>query len=103
MAPPPDIMARMKTDTGLNDHSALWARAIEFEAPLSSVAARALLKVRLSQRHVDKINALAAKARAGTLTPTEQVDLDAYERLGSFLDIVHSKARRALKARRRAS
>lgn len=96
-------MPRMNTENRQSDDSLIWARAIEFEQPLSSVAARALLKVRFSQRHVDKMNALAAKARAGSLTSNEQLDLDTYERLGSFLDILHSKARMALKARRRAS
>jgi len=45
------------------------------------------------------MDALASKARAGALTPQEQVDLDNYERLGCLLDIIHSKARMALKRR----
>ncbi len=40
---------------------------------------------------------LSAKARIGTLTPNEQTELDTFERLGCLLDIVHSKARQALK------
>jgi len=40
---------------------------------------------------------LSAKARAGTLTAQEQIILDTFERLGCLLDIVHSKARLALK------
>jgi hypothetical protein len=40
---------------------------------------------------------LAAKAQSGTLTAKEAIELDTYERLGCFLDILHSKARRALK------
>jgi len=39
---------------------------------------------------------LAAKARAGSLSPQEQTAIDAYEQLGSVLDILHSKARRRL-------
>jgi hypothetical protein len=47
---------------------------------------------------------LSQKDRAGTLTPTEQADLDTFERLGCLLDIVHSKARRVLKKKpKRAS
>ncbi len=50
------------------------------------------------------MNGLSAKARAGTLTPDEQIDIDTFERLGSLLDIVHSKARQALKRKpKRAS
>jgi hypothetical protein len=76
---------------------------IQFEEGLSPVAARALLKLRFAQRDVERMNALAAKARAGTLTPAEQMDLDNYERLGCLLDILHSKARTALRRPRRSA
>jgi hypothetical protein len=42
---------------------------------------------------------LSAKARAGALTAQEQTVLDTFERLGCLLDIVHSKARQALKSK----
>jgi hypothetical protein len=86
-----------------NPEAAIWERAIQFENGLSPTAARALLKLRFAQHDLEQMDALAAKARAGTLTPAEQVDLDTYERLGCFLDILHSKARGALKERRTAS
>jgi hypothetical protein len=40
---------------------------------------------------------LSAKTQAGRLTQEEQTVLDTFERLGCLLDIVHSKARQALK------
>jgi hypothetical protein len=46
---------------------------------------------------------LSAKARAGTLSPQERIEIDTYERLGCLLDILHSQARRALKRRKTAS
>jgi len=47
---------------------------------------------------------LSIKARGGRLTPSEQVELDTFERLGCLLDIIHSKARQALKKKpKRAS
>ena len=46
---------------------------------------------------------LSAKARAGSLAPQEQVQIDTYEQLGYLLDILHSKARRVLNKRRTAS
>jgi hypothetical protein len=47
---------------------------------------------------------LAAKARAGSLSPTEQEELDVFERVGCVLDILHSRARQALsKKSQRAS
>jgi hypothetical protein len=77
----------------------IWQR-IELEGILSPAAARALLKVRFSDTDVERMHALSAKARAGTLTPTDEAEMNGYERLGCLLDILHSKARRALKKQR---
>jgi hypothetical protein len=76
---------------------------VQFQGNLSPAAARALLKVRFSQRDVDRMNELAQKARAGTLTAEEQADLENYERIGCLLDMLHSQARRRLKPQRTAS
>jgi hypothetical protein len=43
---------------------------------------------------------LSAKARDGDLTPTEQEEADNFERAGHVLNILQSRARRSLKARR---
>jgi hypothetical protein len=82
----------MKSDLPTN----VWERVMQFEGILSSAAARALLTVRFSQGDVDRMNELGKKARAGSLTPDEQIELDNYEHFGSVLDILHSKARGAL-------
>jgi hypothetical protein len=71
-----------------NNPAAIWERAVMFDQKLSPAAARALLKVRFSEQDQQQMNALAAKARAGALSPHEQLDLDNYERLGCVLDIV---------------
>ncbi len=71
------------------------------DGELSATQARALLKLTFSPRDHDRMRELSAKARAGTLTAQEQVDIDAYERLGCLLDILHSKARRALQKKPR--
>lgn len=73
--------------------------AIQFEGELSPAAARALLKFHFSSEDQERMHELSAKARAGTLTPQEQLQMDTYERLGCVLDILHSQARRALKKR----
>jgi hypothetical protein len=83
--------------------AAIWERAIRFDEELSSTAARALLNVRFAQSDVDRMHDLAAKARVGSLTDEEERETDVYERLGCLLDILHSKARRSLKRRRKAS
>ena len=95
----------MKVTTRATDHgTAIWRRVIKFERPLSPSAARALLKLRFSDRDHALMNDLSAKARAGTLTPEEKIDIDTFERLGCLLDILHSKARQALKKKpKRAS
>ena len=94
----------MKADTLAEPGATIWQRVIEFERELSPVAARALLKIRFSDHDHLLMNELSAKARLGTLTHTEQIELDTFERLGSLLDIIHSKARQALKKKpKRAS
>jgi hypothetical protein len=88
----------MKTKTAAsNCGTAIWQRVIQFEGELSPVAARALLKLKFSPHDHALMDELSAKARTGTLTPNEQIDIDTFERLGCLLDIVHSKARRTLK------
>jgi len=77
----------------------LWSGMIEFNGSLSATAARALLKLRFSDRDHDRMRVLSAKARSGTLTEKEEQEINTYEQVGCFLGVVHSKARRALKAR----
>ena len=74
-----------------------------FVGELSPTQARALLKLHFSQQDQDRMRELSAKARAGTLNPQEEIDIDTYERLGCLLDIFHSKARRVLQKRKTAS
>jgi hypothetical protein len=95
----------MKTGTLAPDPStAIWQRLVEFQGPLSPSGARALLKLQFSQRDHALMDELSRKARAGSLTPQEQAELDTFERLACLLGILHSKARQALKKRpRRAS
>ena len=87
----------MKTDGFISSPSAaIWQRVLEFDGELSPTAARALLKLRFSERDHELLDELSAKAHAGALTPDEQMQLDTFERLGCLLDVLHSKARRAL-------
>jgi len=87
------------THESSNPEVGIWQR-IELEGELCPAAARALLKVHVAHTDVERMHALSAKARAGTLSPREEAEMDAYERLGCLLDILHSKARRALKNQR---
>jgi len=79
---------------------AILSRVLEPDKrSLPSEAARALLALEFSQEDKDRMRQLLAKAKEGTLTPDEQAEADSYERVGHFLGIVRSKARRSLKSR----
>ena len=100
----PAILRSMKSEIAeLNTHAAIWERVIHFQGQVSPAAARALLKVQFSASDQERMHYLAAKAQNGTLTAKEEAELDTYERLGCLLDILHSKARGALKTPRAAS
>jgi hypothetical protein len=70
------------------------------EDDLPAAAARAILKIDFEEKDRRRMNELARKARAGTLTRKEREAIDNYDRVGHVLALMHSKARRALKKRR---
>jgi hypothetical protein len=81
-----------------NSEVAILSRLIRPERnDLPATAARAILKMDFEQSDRDRMRELSQKARAGTLTPEEQVEINSYERVGHLLDLMHSKARRSLK------
>jgi len=97
-------LRNMNTKTVDSEASvAMWGRVIHFDESISPTAARALLKLRFPPQDVARMQSLAAKARRGDLTETEAVEMDAFEQMGCLLDILHSKARRVLDARRRTA
>lgn len=59
--------------------------------------ARYLLEVRFPQADLDRINALSAKARDGTVTPEENAELERYVHVGHLLSILKAKVRGKLK------
>ena len=67
------------------------------EGNLSIEAARAMLRFHLSPADWERVNDLAAQARAGTLTVDERAELDEYERITCLLELMQSKARLSLK------
>ncbi|MBM4260932.1 MAG: hypothetical protein FJ145_05745 [Deltaproteobacteria bacterium] len=64
---------------------------------LSVEAARSILNFRLSAADWERVNDLAARARAGTLAPEERADLDEYERISCLVKLLQSKARLSFK------
>ncbi len=80
--------------------AAILTRIAGADAPaLSAAAAKGILTLGFSPADKDRMHTLAAKARAGAITPDEQAEVEAYSRIGSLLGMLKSKTRRALKRR----
>lgn len=80
--------------------AAILTRLVGRDEPvLSSATAKGFLALEYGPADKDRMHALAAKARAGTLTSDEHAQVEAYSRISSLLGILKSKARRALKRR----
>ena len=79
---------------------AVWDRVLKIDSTISLTAARALLKLNFTQSDVDRMQALAAQARNGELSEADELEIDAFERMGCLLDILHSKSRRVLLRRK---
>jgi hypothetical protein len=63
----------------------------------SPEAAREILSIQLSPDDQTHMKELSRKAQNGTLTPTEQGEVESYRRVGYWLGILWSKARLSLK------
>lgn len=80
-----------------------WNHVMRFDESISPTAARALLKLQFTTPDLDRMNELAAKARSGELSESEELEIDTFERMGCLLDILHSKSRRALNRSKRTA
>jgi len=89
-------MAGMSSKT----YSAIWKRILRPERDnLRPELAKEILKLKFPPADIDRMNELAAKAREGSLTKAEQLELQEYEDVGLELSIMQAKARAALKQR----
>ena len=88
----------MTTATRADQERLILDRVIKPKSgSLSTSAARAFLKMDFDEEDRQRMHELSRKAQEGTLTAEEQEVMEMYDRLGHFLAILHSKARRALK------
>ncbi len=71
------------------------------EATLSADAARSILALDFTPDDRDRMQELAAKARAGTLSEREHVEIDNYEKVGHVLSLMKAKAKVSLKQKAR--
>lgn len=77
----------------------VWERTIRgSQSELTPDAARYFLGLHFSNEDRARMNELAEKARAGSLSPREEAELGNFMQLGWFLDLVKSKARLSLGA-----
>lgn len=78
--------------------TAILSRVLEAHASsFTPEVARSILQLKFDQIDVDRMNILAERNRHGMLTETEQQELQSYLLVGHLLDLLHSKARLALK------
>lgn len=77
--------------------AAIWERVIHPDGKLTPEAARAILRLKFPAADRQRMHDLARKAQEGKLSPDEQADIENYERVGTMLSILKSKARKLLK------
>jgi hypothetical protein len=67
------------------------------DTPMSPEMARGILAMNFPEEDRKRMDELAEKARAGTLTSEERSEAENYARAGHILSILRSKARMALR------
>lgn len=76
----------------------LWTGILYPDGRIPSLAASVILDLSFTPAHRRRMKQLSAKARAGTLSPEEEFEVQNFERVGDLLSILKSKARQALKS-----
>jgi hypothetical protein len=88
----------MKTATlAPKTEAEVWLRILHPDDDLSPRVASAILGLSFQKDDLTRMHELSAKARAGTLTPGEDAEMDIFERVGSILSTLKSKARQVIK------
>lgn len=81
-----------------NTESAILSRVIDSDrGHWPPEASRAVLSLSLSAEDREKMNSLAAKAAAGTLTTDEEIEIEGYRHVCRLLDLLKARARVSLK------
>lgn len=81
----------------------IWLRILHPDEELSPRVARAILGLSFPKKDISRMHELSAKARAGMLSPEEDAEMDDFERVGSILSTLKSKARQVLRRSRRGA
>ena len=81
-----------------NAEAAIWARLMQAQKnELSSEAAEFLLTIDFGETDRRRMQELAERSEAETLTAEEQTEFDGYLHIGNLLAVMQSKARLTLK------
>jgi hypothetical protein len=81
----------------------IWMRILHPDEEPSPSVARAILGLSFPKSDIGRMHELSAKARAGSLTAEEDAEMDNFERVGSILSTLKSKARQVLKRSKRGA
>ena len=66
---------------------------------LTTDGAEALLRIRFDPADLERIHDLLERNRTDAMRPEERAELESYRRVSFLLDLMHSRARFALKKR----
>lgn len=81
-----------------NDEVAILGRAVEpTNWRLTPEAAQAILSLGLATDDRQRMDELAAKARAGELTADEEIEIENYRQVGCLIELLKSKSRQFLR------
>ncbi|HQX50765.1 MAG TPA: hypothetical protein PLY87_19505 [Planctomycetaceae bacterium] len=85
------------TQTTLNTQATIFSRALGASSPpLTEDLARYLLSIQLDPSDEQRANALADKARQGSLSTQEQAEIDEYRRVGRLIETLKLRAHQKL-------
>ena len=88
----------MSVATAETSEAAILSRVIRPDSgKWSKEAAESILRFDFPPADIRRMNALAAKARQGTLSAAQQAQLENYRDVGRLLELLQSKARLSLK------
>ncbi len=77
-----------------NREAAIWERILRVQDDaLSADVARFLLSIDFAQEDEQRMQELAERSSAGSLTGQERAELDGYLHVANFLAVLQSKAR----------
>jgi hypothetical protein len=92
----------MSVETTPTTEAAIWSRIVDPETgDLTRSAAQTLLQLDFRPQDRARMDALAQKARDGSLTPQERREAENFNRVAHLLALLQSKARQSLQPRKK--